>query len=118
MFSFLLLFRNLFYVIKILFKQEEQKALVFSAGFIILIGTIFYFSVEHMSLMNAFYFSIMTLTTVGYGDLYPITIFGKIFTIFYVLIGIGLITTLIANFNHAMVEHHKQKKRRQKNKMK
>jgi voltage-gated potassium channel Kch len=59
-------------------------------------GTIFYHFVEHLSWLNAYYFSVITLTTVGYGDITPHTSAGKIFTTFYVLFGIGIITTFIS----------------------
>ncbi len=43
------------------------------------------------SVMKCFWFSIITLTTIGYGDVIPITVMGKIFTSFISLIGIGVI---------------------------
>lgn len=56
-------------------------------------GASFYHLVEGMSFVDAIYFSVITLTTVGYGDLVPQTDAGKIFTAGYVLIGIGIIAT-------------------------
>jgi len=61
----------------------------------LLIGTLFYNYVEGWNVLDSMYFSVITLTTVGYGDLVPITDAGKIFTMFYVLIGIGIIFAFI-----------------------
>ncbi len=58
---------------------------------VLTIGTVFYHFVEKLSWLNAYYFSVITLTTVGYGDIVPTTDLGKIFTTFYVLTGIGII---------------------------
>lgn len=60
---------------------------------ILLIGAVFYHFVEGLAWLDAFYFCTITLTTVGYGDITPHTPEGKLFTIFYVLIGIGVIAT-------------------------
>jgi hypothetical protein len=50
---------------------------------------------EGWNYLNSLYFSIVTLTTVGYGDHYPVTDNGKIFTIFYLLFCIGIMFALI-----------------------
>lgn len=60
---------------------------------ILITGAIFYHEVEKLSWLDAFYFCTITLTTVGYGDITPHTDAGKLFTIFYVLAGIGIIAT-------------------------
>jgi voltage-gated potassium channel len=58
-------------------------------------GAAFYHSVEHLNWLDSFYFCTITLTTIGYGDIVPKTNAGKLFTILYVLIGIGIIAFLV-----------------------
>lgn len=56
-------------------------------------GAVFYHHVEKLNWLDAFYFCTITLATVGYGDIVPHTDAGKLFTIFYVIVGIGILAT-------------------------
>lgn len=60
-------------------------------------GTIFYWRFEDWTIIQSLYFSVVTLTTVGYGDLHPTTDGTQIFTIFYILTGIGVFVALLAS---------------------
>ena len=53
-------------------------------------ATVFYRHVEGWAWIDAAYFSTVTIATVGYGDFVPRTDAGKIFTMVYVIVGIGL----------------------------
>lgn len=64
----------------------------------LLTGTIFYHYAEGLRWLDALYFSVITLTTVGYGDFSPQTDIGKVFTIIYILVGIGIIFSFINAF--------------------
>ncbi len=76
-------------------------------------GAVFYHIVEKLSWLDSFYFSVITLATVGYGDITPHTNLGKIFTMFYVIVGIGIIGTfanlLIRRASMRRQERHKDK---------
>jgi voltage-gated potassium channel Kch len=72
---------------------RQFRAVAGVAALVILGGAIFYHLVEKLSWLNAVYFCVVTLATVGYGDITPKTDAGKVFTIFYILIGVGIIAT-------------------------
>lgn len=77
------------------FRDPEFRALTYFALFLLATGTIFYVTVEHFRVLDAFYFSVTTLTTVGFGDLSPHTDAGKLFTVIYILIGVGTLLTFV-----------------------
>ena len=73
--------------------RMQLRGVGISAFTILCLGSVFYHIVENLKWVDAFYFSTITLATVGYGDIVPTTDAGKIFAIFYVIIGIGIIAT-------------------------
>ena len=61
---------------------------------------------EGWSVLDSFYFSVTTLTTVGFGDPAPTTAAGKIFTIVYIFVGLGV----IGGFINVLAKHTRQTK--------
>ncbi len=59
---------------------------------------------------NAIWYSIVTLTTVGYGDLYPVTIYGRIIGYIFLLISMGIYGLLIGQFTSLMTTIKENKK--------
>ncbi|MEE8167568.1 MAG: potassium channel protein [Candidatus Hydrothermarchaeales archaeon] len=70
---------------------------LFLLFFVIAIGVSGFVFIEEMDLAEAFYLTITTLTTVGYGDLVPITEEGRLFTSFLMIFGVGIV--LYASWN-------------------
>ncbi len=60
---------------------------------VIVIGTVVYHNLEGWSWADSFYFSVCSITTVGYGDLAPTTEGARLFTAFYVLVGVAVAFT-------------------------
>lgn len=78
------------------FDRHIYRLLLAAVVIILAVGTVVYHFVEHFKWADSYYFSVITLATVGYGDFVPHTTFGKIFTTFYIFIGVGIITTFIS----------------------
>lgn len=62
---------------------------------LLLIGTIFYRNIEGWSWLDSFYFCVITLSTVGFGDLSPTLPESKVFTIVYILLGLSIFVSLV-----------------------
>ena len=89
-------------------SDKEFRALAFMTSVLLLSGTLYYSYAEQWSLLNSFYFSVMTMTTIGYGDLTPTTDLSKIFTIIYAFISIGVFVSLAAKLATALFTHRHQ----------
>jgi voltage-gated potassium channel len=88
--------------------RRRQKWLLTSLiliGTVPIIGTIGFFFLEPTvnTVWDAFYFTIITIFTVGYGDVYPTTMESQALAIFVVVLGFtALITSLQSIFNHVI----------------
>lgn len=105
MLSFLLMLRRLTQAVKRNGRDPEFRALLYTLTLLLIGGTVFYWNVEGWSALDALYFSVITLATVGYGDFSPQTGLGKVFTIVYVLVGIGVFVALITKIAATEIQH-------------
>jgi voltage-gated potassium channel len=76
-------------------SDEELRVLVLLAVCLLANGTIFDSIMEKWSVLDAIYFSVMTLITVGLGYFSLTTILGKLFTVLDILIGLDIIGEFI-----------------------
>jgi len=95
------------------FTMVRFDLLVFGIGAILVLYLaavgIYFFEHEAQpeafaSIIHAFWWAISTLTTVGYGDVYPITMGGRIFTFFILMIGLGVFAVPTGLITMAMVK--------------
>ncbi|MGM0385500.1 MAG: potassium channel family protein [Actinomycetota bacterium] len=97
-----------FLLLDIVRDRDSRPALAW-AGLTLLLGMVVYSILEGWSLLDSLYFSVISLATVGYGDLTPTTPLSKAFTIVYVLNGIAI---LLALFDRIRVVRSRDMSRR------
>lgn len=89
---------NRFNIVAKLIKEEVILFLIVTGIFLFLASAgIYYFEnaaqpEAFASIFHSGWWAIVTLTTVGYGDVYPITMGGKFFTFFILMLGVGIVT--------------------------
>ena len=104
--------KNLFGLLETLFNSRRLRtilaALIF---FIFLFGYFFYVSEPDVrNLGDGIWWALVTITTVGYGDITPVTTLGRVVASSLMLLGLGLIATITAivsaKFIQNFVDHH------------
>jgi hypothetical protein len=84
--------RNLF-LLDVLRDKDSRPAIIWALS-TLLIGMFFYHWMEGWSYVDSLYFCVVSLGTVGYGDLTPTTPESKVFTIVYLINGIVILLAL------------------------
>jgi len=90
------------FFLDVFFDPRSRPMLIYMA-IILLIGAILYHWLEGWSWIDSFYFVVITLTTIGYGDLTPTTSITKLITIFYGINGVIVLLTffdIIRRYRH------------------
>lgn len=77
---------------------------VFLLAFIITIGTAGYITIEGWNIIDALYMTVITLTTVGYGEVHEVSKTGRLYTIFLIFLGAGFFVYAAGAVVQFMVE--------------
>lgn len=101
-------------VVRALWALRRNAGFV-SLGILVLFaitgGAGFYWQVEDLAILDALYLSVITLTTVGYGDVAPATAVGKMFTSVFVIFGMGLLVAFLSTLAAHIREHNGVRRR-------
>ena len=97
-------------------KKLKIRLRIYLSVFIALlsIGIIGFMLIENMSLTNAIYFSIVTMATVGYGDIHPQTEIGKILALIIIVGGVGTFLGVIASITDLLASRREEVVRQKK----
>jgi voltage-gated potassium channel len=97
-------------------KEELLLTCMLMLGLIVIVSSLMYFA-EHEAqpdkfpdIPSAMWWSVVTLTTVGYGDIYPITTLGKIFAGLSAILGIGMFALPTGILGASFVEEIQKQK--------
>ena len=82
--------RTIFFGLWDVLRDPKVNGLLVFALSMIGLATVTFWIVEGWSLLDAAFFSVVTISTVGYGNLVPQTALGKIFAMFYIVVGLGV----------------------------
>jgi voltage-gated potassium channel len=94
--------------------KTRLKILLAALLGIMILGTIGFMTIEGRSLVDSAYFVIVTVATVGYGDVHPVTTLGKLFAVVLIITGVGTFLGVIANVTEIMLAKREIESRMEK----
>ncbi|MGB2827695.1 MAG: potassium channel family protein [Dehalococcoidales bacterium] len=83
---------------------KRIRLLVLFPVVVLVLGTFGFMVLEGLSFTDAFYFTMVTISTVGYGDIYPTNSASKVFSIVLIIIGIGTFLTIVTNITQMLIQ--------------
>ena len=81
---------------------------------VVCVGTAGFTMVEGFSPIDSFYFSVVMITTVGFGDLHPVTQGGKVLAVMMILMGVGAFTGMMAAAAEMVLTRRERQQRLEK----
>ena len=92
------------------FRSPRVQALLLVAALIAAAAALVFHILEGWSYLDAFYFTVVSMATVGYGDLAPKTSGGRLFTIAFLVVGIGVFVLLVSALAEAVIREFRPQK--------
>ncbi len=103
-------YANLFRSIGAGFASPNVRVLLSLSAMVAVGGAIAFTWLEEWTFFDALYFCVVTMATVGYGDVVPVTDLGKIFTICFLFVGIGFFVLTVSTLAQTVLEDFRQRR--------
>jgi voltage-gated potassium channel Kch len=101
--------------------MKKTIPLFIASGLVILLGTFVMYGIESQvpnskikTLLDALWWCVATVTTVGYGDIVPVSILGRVVALFYMFFGITMIAILLSVITNTFYKRRFEKEEREK----
>ena len=102
-------------------KRRELIGSIFFVAILMLVSSLLVYAVEHDAQPEAFrnafsglWWAVATLTTVGYGDIYPVTAAGRVFGAVIALLGIGMVAIPTSILSSGLLDHMAKRRETEK----
>ena len=76
-------------------RGSRLKIIIFVISLWMLLGMVLFSFAEDWTLQTSFYFSFVTLATIGLGDFFPTTPLGQIYLVVFIAVGLGMLSVLL-----------------------
>ena len=87
-------------------RRVRNWLIVLTSGLFLIVagGTLGFIWIEHYSLFDAFYMTLITITTVGYQEVHPLSLHGRIFNSFLMVFGVTMLLLAVGGMTQVIIE--------------
>jgi voltage-gated potassium channel len=87
-------------------RRLRSWLIILSSGILLILtgGTLGFVWIEHYSLFDAFYMTLITVTTVGYAEVHPLSFYGRIFNSFLIFFGVTMMLLAVGGMTQVIIE--------------
>lgn len=90
------------------FRDPKVRGLLAFTFSLIGLATVVFWLLEGWTLLDAAFFAVVTISTVGYGELVPVTVAGRLFCMVYILTGLGVFVAAASAVAEALLKRREQ----------
>jgi hypothetical protein len=81
---------------------------------LLVVGTVGFMLIEKLSPIDAIYFTVVTISTVGYGDIHASTVAGKVLALFLIIAGVGTFLGFFADGTQLLLQRREEQERKRR----
>src|SRR5271156_6287429 len=87
-------------------RRLRSWIIVLGSGLLLILtgGTLGFIWIDHYPAFDAFYMTLTTITTVGYGELHPLSYWGRVFNSFVIIFGVTIMLLAVGGMTQVIIE--------------